>query len=139
MLIGDFQHNIDPKGRLFIPSHFREDLGEHFILTRGLNNCLFGYSQKEWQILDAKIRSQPMSKSRDVQLFFFSNAADVETDKQGRILLPQKLRDYASLGRDVTIIGASTRIEIWDRQRWEEFYGNISAEKVMDSMDKLGF
>src|SRR5659263_243986 len=120
MLIGEHQHNIDVKGRVFIPARFRDDLGEHFIVTKGLDSCLFIYSQDEWLVLDAKIRALPMSKSRRLQLFFFSSAVDVEADKQGRIVLPQNLREFASLTRDVVIIGASSRVEIWDKQKWQD-------------------
>src|SRR5690554_3808910 len=113
MLIGEFQHNIDPKGRISIPSRFRVDLGERFIVTKGLDNCLFVYSLDEWGRLEEKIKALPLARSRDLQRFFFSGACEVETDKQGRILIPNNLRTYAGLERDAMIIGASVRAEIW--------------------------
>jgi MraZ protein len=139
MLIGEHQHNIDVKGRVFIPARFRDDLGEHFIVTKGLDSCLFIYSQDEWLVLDAKIRALPMSKSRSLQLFFFSSAVDVEADKQGRIVLPQNLREFASLTRDVVIIGASSRVEIWDKQKWQDACSGITLQTITEAMDTLGF
>jgi MraZ protein len=139
MLIGEHQHNIDVKGRVFIPARFRDDLGEHFIVTKGLDSCLFIYSQDEWLVLDAKIRALPMSKSRRLQLFFFSSAVDVEADKQGRIVLPQNLREFASLTRDVVIIGASSRVEIWDKQKWQDACSGITLQTITEAMDTLGF
>lgn len=138
MLIGEFQHNIDAKGRVIVPVKFREDLGERFYVTKGLDGCLFVLSQEEWDRLREKVQAMPISKSRRLQRFFFSGAADVETDKQGRILLPQKLREYAGLTKDVTFIGTSTRAEIWDSQRWEEFNAELTEESIAESMDELG-
>lgn len=139
MLIGEFQHNIDAKGRVFIPARFREDLGEHFIITKGLDNCLFVYSMSEWQILESKIRSLPMSKSRSLQRFFFAGAADVEADKQGRVVISANLRSYASLERDVMIIGASNRVEIWDLASYRKACDGITSDSVAEAMDELGF
>lgn len=139
MLIGEYQHNIDIKGRVFIPARFREDLGEHFIVTKGLDNCLFVYSQQEWLVLDSKIRVLPMSKARNLQLFFYSSAVDVEADKQGRIVLPQNLREFACLAHDVVIIGASSRVEIWDRQKWKNTCDSINSQTIAEAMDDLGF
>lgn len=139
MLIGEYQHNLDPKGRVFIPAHFREELGEHFIVTKGLDNCLFVYSAKEWELLEEKIRALPLSKARSLQRFFFAGAADLTADKQGRMLIPQNLREYASLTKDVMIIGASNRVEIWDKQRWDDMCASITPESVAEAMDELGF
>lgn len=139
MLIGEFQHNIDAKGRVFIPVRFRDDLGMHFIVTKGLDGCLYAYSMPEWQALEQKIRSLPMSRARDLQRFFFAGAADVEVDKQGRILLSAGLRGYAGLTRDVVITGASNHAEIWDAERWEQVCSAITPEKVAQAMDELGF
>jgi MraZ protein len=139
MLIGQFQHNIDAKGRVFIPARLRDGIGEHFIVTRGLDNCLFAYSLEEWQVLEAKIRDLPLSKARNLQRFFFAGAADVEADRQGRVLLPANLREYASLTKDVMIIGASNRIEIWDKHNWESLCDGITSQTVAQAMDELGF
>ncbi|MFT8888480.1 division/cell wall cluster transcriptional repressor MraZ [Ethanoligenens sp.] len=139
MLIGEYQHNIDAKGRVFMPARLREDLGERFILCKGLDNCLFVYSATEWSALEARIRALPLSKGRQLQRFFFSGACDVEADKQGRIVLPANLRTYAGLERDVMIIGASTRVEIWDSKRWETACAAITPEAVEQAMEELGF
>jgi MraZ protein len=137
MLIGEYQHNIDPKGRVIVPAKFREDLGEHFYVTKGLDGCLFVLPPTEWQRLQEKVMSMPISKARGLQRFFFSGAAEVETDKQGRILLPQQLRDHAKLDKDVTFIGTSTRAEIWDSQRWTEFNSTLTEESIAEAMDML--
>lgn len=139
MLIGEYAHTIDAKGRVFIPARLREDLGEHFILSKGLDNCLFVYSEAEWGALEARIRALPLSKARQLQRFFFSGASDVEADKQGRIVLPQNLRAYAGLERDATIIGASTRVEIWDAARWASVCASITPQTVEQAMEELGF
>ncbi|HEX3026504.1 MAG TPA: division/cell wall cluster transcriptional repressor MraZ [Clostridia bacterium] len=139
MLIGEYQHNIDAKGRVFIPAKLRDDLGETFIVTKGLDNCLFVYSMQEWRNLESKIRELPMSKARNLQRFFFSGAAEVEVDKQGRILLPLNLREYAGLGKDVMIVGSSIRAEIWDRSKWNEVCVGITSQSVAEAMDELEF
>ena len=139
MLIGEFEHNIDPKGRIIIPSKFREDLGADFILTKGLDNCLFIYSKEEWSTLEKNIKALPMSKGRDLQRFFFSGACDVELDKQCRILIPSNLRIYARLDKEIIIVGASNRVEIWDKESWENQCGNLTSEVIAKAMDDMGF
>lgn len=136
---GEYQHSLDAKGRLFIPAKLREELGDCFVVTKGLDGCLFVYAQEEWEQLEEKINHLPMSKSRDLQRFFLSSAADVNPDKQGRILLPNTLRRYAKLEKDVTIIGVSRRAEIWSTQVWEEYNENITAADVEQAMEELGF
>ena len=108
MLIGEYQHNIDPKGRVIVPVRFREDLGEHFYITKGLDGCLFVLSLQEWTRLQDKVEAMPISKARGLQRFFFSGAAEVEPDKQGRILIPQSLRDHGpnKLQGEILIHGA---------------------------------
>ncbi len=137
MLIGEYQHNIDAKGRVIVPAKFREDLGEHFYVTKGLDGCLFVLSAAEWKRLQDKISAMPISKSRGLQRFFFSGAAEVEPDKQGRILLPQHLREHAGLEKDVTVIGASSRAEIWDSARWNTFNSGLTEESIAEAMDLL--
>lgn len=137
MLIGEYQHNIDAKGRVIVPAKFREDLGEHFYVTKGLDCCLFVLSAAEWKRLQDKISAMPISKSRGLQRFFFSGAAEVEPDKQGRILLPQHLREHAGLEKDVTVIGASSRAEIWDSARWNTFNSGLTEESIAEAMDLL--
>ncbi len=139
MLIGEYPHSLDEKGRVFIPARLREELGGRFIATKGLDGCLFVYSLEEWKLLEEKIRAMPLSKARNLQRFFFAGAAELESDKQGRVLLPANLREYAALARDVMIIGASNRVEIWDKQRWAELNESVTAESVVEAMETLGF
>ena len=121
MLMGEFQHNIDAKGRLIVPSKLREELGEKFVLTRGLDGCLFGYPMSEWENLEAKLNEMPLAKkdARTFVRFFYSAATECELDKQGRINIPSTLRNYAALTKGCVIIGVSNRIEIWNKARWE--------------------
>ncbi len=137
MLIGQYQHNIDVKGRLIVPVKFREDLGELFYITKGLDGCLFVLSSGEWSRLQEKIKSLPISKARKLQRFFFSGAAEVEVDKQGRILIPQQLREYANLKKDVTFIGTCSRAEIWDSETWNKFNLELTQESIEEAMDLL--
>lgn len=133
---------MDAKGRVIIPSRFREGLGERFILTKGLDNCLFAYSADEWANLESRLKALPLANkdARAFIRFFFSGATECETDKQGRILIPSNLRDYAGLQKDVYIIGVSTRVEVWDKNRWEEYNSddNISPDAIAEKMAELG-
>ena len=137
MLIGEYNPSIDLKGRLHFPARLREDLGDKFIVTKGLDNCLFVYSLSEWAELEAKIKALPMSRSRTLQRFFFAGAVEVEPDKQGRILIPANLREYAHLDKDVTVVGASVRAEIWDSERWNAFNESMSSEQLRSDMQAL--
>lgn len=142
MLIGEYRHVVDNKGRIILPSKFREELGDRFILTKGLDNCLFGYSISEWEILEEKLKKLPLT-SRDARAFlrfFFAGANDCEVDKQGRILIPQNLREYAGIQKDVFIIGVMTRIEIWSEENWLKVISdeNLSVDKIAQKMEELG-
>jgi MraZ protein len=140
MFMGEYQHTIDDKGRLIMPAKFREGLGENFVVTKGLDNCLFVYPMNEWKVLEEKLRSLPFTKSdaRAFARFFFSGAIECELDKQGRILLTANLRDHAQLQKDVYIIGVSSRLEIWSKEVWEEYNSKTQesyeelAEKMVD-------
>ena len=142
MFMGEYQHSIDPKGRLIIPAKLREELGESAVLTRGLENCLFLFSGDEWEDLSGKLRALPMTRAdaRAFSRFFFSGAAECEFDKQGRIMVPQPLRGYASLERDVTIVGVSSRVEIWDKTRWDEYISQAesSYSEIAEQIEGLG-
>ena len=138
MLIGQYQHNIDAKNRVIVPAKFREDLGERFYVTKGLDGCLFVLSEEGWKRLQDKIVAMPMSKARQLQRFFFSGAAEVEPDKQGRILIPQPLRDYASIEKDVTFIGTVDRAEIWSTECWTQF-NDLTEDSIAEAMDALSF
>ncbi|EPZ43899.1 division/cell wall cluster transcriptional repressor MraZ [Alicyclobacillus acidoterrestris] len=123
MFMGEFEHSLDAKGRLTVPVKFRDELGAQFVVTRGLDKCLFVYPMEEWRILESKLKALPMTRgdARSFVRFFFSGASECELDKQGRILLPQKLRDYAGLDKDCTLIGVSNRVEIWDSNVWAAY------------------
>ena len=138
-LMGTYSHNIDAKGRMNFPTKLRESLGDSFIITRGLDGCLFVYSREEWAVMEEKISSMPLSKRKNVQRFFFSNAAEIEADKQGRILIPAHLREYAGLEKDVMVIGAVNRAEIWDKERWNKLNDSFSEDMLTEAMDELGF
>lgn len=139
MLIGEYSHNIDAKGRVNFPAKLREGLGVRFILTKGLDGCLFVYSEKEWAVLEEKISQLPMSKARNIQRYLFSGATEVEPDKQGRILIPATLREHAGLEKEAWIIGASNRAEIWSKERWDQACGSLDSDTIADAMDELGF
>lgn len=139
MLIGEYQHSLDAKGRVNFPSRLREDLGTRFYITKGLDNCLFVYSAEEWKVLESKIRELPMSKARTLQRFLFAGAVEVEPDKQGRVLIPANLREHAGLSKDVMIIGVSNRAEIWDSERYFASCEELTADMVAEAMDELGF
>lgn len=142
MLMGQFQHSLDPKGRLIIPSKFREQLGESFILTKGLDRCLFVYPKSEWVMLEQKLKALPLTKkeARAFIRFFFSGAVEVELDKQGRILIPPVLREYARIEKEVVIIGVSNRAEIWSASEWEAYSKEAedSYEEIAENMVELG-
>ena len=138
MLMGEYQHNMDAKGRVTIPARFREDLGDRFYVTKGLDHCLFVLSADRWQNLVERMSSLPISQARDIQRFFFSGATEVEPDKRGRILLPASLRNHAGLTRDVTVIGAANRAEIWDTQRWNHYEQGQTQETILAAMELLG-
>ena len=129
MLMGEYQHTIDAKGRLFMPAKLRDDLGGTFILCKGLDGCLFVYDKDEWHKLEVKLNALPMTNknARTFARFFFSGAAEMECDKQGRVLLPANLRDFAGLDKNAVIVGVGSRAEIWPAERWQE-YNDANAD-----------
>lgn len=130
MLIGEYHHNIDEKGRLIIPSKFRDDIGEKFVVTRGLDGCLFVYALNEWKAIIAKLKDLPFTKkdARTFNRFFLSSATVCEFDKQGRINLPSSLINYADLKKECTIIGVNDRLEIWATDKFDSLIeDNLSA------------
>lgn len=138
MLLGEYEHSIDTKGRIAMPAKLREGLGVKFIITKGLDGCLFVYSMDEWQRVEQKLASLPMSRktARDFTRFLFGGACEAECDKQGRVLLPANLRRYAALERDVVIVGVGSRAEIWDAAKWQQ-YNEESAEDVNELAEQL--
>ncbi|QQE81225.1 division/cell wall cluster transcriptional repressor MraZ [Alicyclobacillus sp. SO9] len=138
MLMGEYQHTLDNKGRMIVPVKFREELGTTFIMTRGLDKCLFVYPQPEWETLEAKLKALPMTRAdaRSFVRFFFSGATECELDKQGRILIPTTLRDYAQLERDCYVLGVSNRVEIWSQALWDS-YSEKAEESFADIAENL--
>ncbi|HHX72748.1 MAG TPA: division/cell wall cluster transcriptional repressor MraZ [Clostridiales bacterium] len=137
MLIGGSTHTIDAKGRMFFPARFKEDLWENIIICRGIEKCLMLFSPAEWEIFSEKIRKQPFSISSKLQRYFFSTAAQCSVDAQGRLLLPQALREYAGLEKNVMVVGTQSRAEIWDIEEWEK--SQLSNEDVKDIVDSIDF
>ena len=142
MLLGEYNHNIDEKGRVSVPAKFRDDLGASFIVTKGLDNCLFIYSKIEWNTFETKLKDLPLTNpnARNFIRFFFSGATECELDKQGRINIPQNLREYAGLNKDLSIIGVSTRVEIWNREKWNTYTSsdNMDLNEIAIQMSNLG-
>lgn len=138
-MIGQYRHNIDAKGRLFIPAKFREELGETFYVTIGLDGCLAVYSDAKWAELTAKFDALPIAQARRMRALF-ANAAACDPDGQGRILIPAKLRDYAGLEKEVVINGVSKCVELWAPQRWAPIEAEgLNAENLANAMEELGF
>lgn len=143
MFYGEYEHAIDKKGRVIVPSKFRESFKEYDIeklyITRGLDKCLFMFTENEWKSQESKFKSISFTKSeaRKFNRIYFAGAIQIECDKQGRILIPKYLKDHAGIKRDIMIIGVSNRIEIWSKEAWQEYYGSAKdsfeeiAEKLM--------
>ncbi len=137
MFMGEYHHSIDDKGRLTIPAKVRYELGEKFIITRGLDNCLFIYPRNEWNNIIGKYKELPNTKdARNFMRFFLSGATECEFDKQGRINIPFPLSKYADLKKDCIIIGVNERLEVWSKDRWEEFILN-NEDSLSDIADNL--
>ena len=140
MLMGEYEHTIDSKGRISMPAKLRKDMGDTFVLTKGLDGCLFAFSGQECINFETKLKSLPLSdkNARNFVRFFLSGATECEIDKQGRFLIPNNLRKAASLEKDVVIIGVGTRLEIWDKTIWKSKDEEISAEEIAENMTMLG-
>lgn len=142
MFIGEYHHLIDEKGRLAIPMKFREKLSGGAVVTRGLDNCLFVFAMDEWKKLAEKLSSLPFSQkdSRAFARLMLAGAMDVEVDKQGRAVLPEYLRSYAKLGKDVVVAGLYSRLEIWDRKAWEKYKAKTEKDSndIAERMGELG-
>ena len=138
MLSGEYRHSIDDKKRLIIPSKIRSEMGESIVITRGLDGCLFGYNEKNWNDIMEKLNTLPFTKrdARSFTRFLTSGATLLEFDKQGRIVLPNYLLDYANLLKEVVIVGVINRIEIWSRDKWEEFMNN-NVDSLSDISENL--
>ncbi|MBS4960054.1 MAG: division/cell wall cluster transcriptional repressor MraZ [Clostridiales bacterium] len=138
MFMGEQQHTIDAKGRLIVPAKYREGLGEKFVVTKGLDQCLQVYPMEEWEKFEKKLEALP-SKAMKIVRFFTSGATECELDGQGRIMIPPTLRAYAGLEKEIVSIGVVNKVEIWNRDRWNEYNQNIFEDEDMsDIMNELG-
>lgn len=142
MFIGEYQHSIDLKKRLAVPSKFRSELKNKVVVTRGLDKCLFIYPMKVWEELANKLGTLPVGESgtRSFIRLMLAGAVDVEVDKQGRILIPDYLKDYAGLGKNVIIAGLYNRLEVWDEVKWNEYKKNAekNTDEIAEQLGKLG-
>jgi len=142
MFIGEYQHSVDPKKRLALPSKFRKELGTQVVVTRGLDKCLFVYPLKTWKTLAEKLGTLPMGESstRSFVRLMLAGAVDSEVDSQGRILLPEYLKEYAGLTKAVTVAGLFNRLEIWDESKWNNYKGKAeeNSAEVAEQLGKLG-
>jgi MraZ protein len=139
--MGEYHHSIDNKGRLIVPSKFRDELGDMFIITRGLDQCLFGYPVSEWELIEEKLKGLPLTKkdARAFTRFFFSGATESELDKQGRINIPAPLLQFAKLEKECVILGVSNRIEIWSKQIWEDYFTQSEESFAEIAENMIGF
>lgn len=141
MFIGEYNHALDSKNRMIVPAKFREGLGGKFIITKGLDGCLYVYPMEEWSKLEEKLKTLPLTNkdARAFVRFFFSGASEVEIDKQGRALIPQNLIEYANIEKEIVSIGVSNRIEIWSKDKWNEYNDlNIDYDEIAEKMSQLG-
>lgn len=142
MFIGEFIHAVDVKGRLSMPAKFREDLGEAFYVTKGLDQCLFVFPKDEWAVFEDKLKALPLTNknARAFVRMFFAGASECSFDKQGRILIPQSLREHALMDKEAVVIGVGQRIEIWSTTAWEAYNNpdNISYDEIAEHMADLG-
>jgi MraZ protein len=139
MFMGTYEHGLDAKGRVIVPAKLREGLGESFVVTLGLDGCLFAYPQSEWQGFIDKLNALPGNKEgRKLLRHFRANAASCDVDKQGRVLIPAKLREYAGLSKDVVFVGVLSKIEIWSKERWDDSDDYEDIEDIADHMSEFG-
>ncbi|WP_296466227.1 division/cell wall cluster transcriptional repressor MraZ [uncultured Acetatifactor sp.] len=140
MFMGKYNHTIDPKGRLSIPSKYREVLGDEFVVSKGMDGCLYVYANDDWKVFEGKLASLPLmsEEARQFARFFLSGAQPVTVDKQGRILMPQDLRDFAGLEKDVVLAGMGGRIEIWSLERWQANNDSIDINAISKGVMNLG-
>ena len=141
MFIGEYQHALDTKNRMIVPVKLREGLGNKFVITKGLDGCLYAYPTKEWEILEEKLKKLPITNkdARSFVRFFFSGACEVETDKQGRGLIPQNLKEYAGIEKEIVSIGVLSRVEIWSKEKWTKYNdSDIDFDSIAEKMSELG-
>ena len=142
MFMGEYNHTIDAKGRLIIPAKFREDLGGEFVVTKGMDGCLYLYPFDAWKEFEEKLRTMPVTVNKDSRKFarfFMAGATTVELDKQGRILIPPVLREFAGLTKNIVVTGVLDRVEIWDRDRWNDYSQYDDLDEIAEHMSEIGF
>lgn len=138
-MTGEYQHSLDSKGRIFIPAKLRDELGEVFFVTLSMDRCLCAYSQENWQVLSEKVNAMPYVRQRRMRPLF-AHAARCELDGQGRALIPQGLREYAGLSKNVTVVGCNNHAELWDSAAWDEVYAvETTPENIAAVMEELDF
>lgn len=141
MFIGEYQHSLDSKNRIIVPSKLRDGLGDRFIISKGLDGCLYAYPIDEWQKFEEKLKNLPLTNkdARAFVRFFVAGATEVETDKQGRGLIPANLREYAGIEKEIVTIGALNKVEIWSKEKWESYNeSDIDFDSIADKMGDLG-
>ena len=140
MFMSEYNHTIDTKGRLIIPAKFREKLGEVFVVSKGMDGCLFVYANDDWNAFEQKLTSLPLinKEARQFARFFLAGAAEVELAKQGRILLPANLREFAGLDKDVVLVGVGSRVEIWSKDKWDAMNADEDMDDITAAMEGLG-
>ena len=140
MFMGEYNHSIDQKGRIIVPAKFREELGEEFVMTLGLDGCLFVYPNSEWETFVEQLKILPGNREvRQLQRYFLAGATNCELDKQGRILIPVKLREHAKLEKEVVFVGVLGKIEVWSKERWDANNDFDDVEAMAENMSELGF
>ncbi len=139
MLLGQFEYNLDAKGRVFIPSKLKDSLGESFVLAKSMDPCIAIYSKEMWENYVSKLSALPEMKARGIRRFVFSTAIEASVDSQGRVLITQPLREYAKLEKEVTIIGNGDHAEIWNAARYEEYMNSQSVDEMVDTLMEFGF
>lgn len=141
MFIGEYQHSLDSKNRIVVPAKLREGLGSRFVITKGLDECLYVYPLEEGKVLENKLKTLPLTNkdARTFVRFFFSGACEVELDKQFRGLIPQNLKEYAKIEKDIVSIGVLSRVEIWSREMWDKYNeSNVDFDYIAEKMNDLG-
>jgi MraZ protein len=140
MLLGTYSHSLDAKGRLIVPAKLRESLGDSFVITKSLDHCLAIYPSDGWEDFIEKIETLPKisnEPARRLRRFYFGNSQTIEVDKQGRVLIPGNLRDYAGLKKDVTLIGVNDHVEVWDDEAWQKYNDDIDINEIVDNLNEL--
>jgi len=132
---GEYEHTVDAKGRMIFPSRFRDELGEGFVIFKGLDGCISCFSRDDWDAFEEKLRRLPIAKSRKLQRFYSANYV-CEPDSQGRILIPNSLRTYANIGKDVIVAGVQNRVEIWDADTWHRYNDEVTTDEIVELMEE---